>query len=425
MMDIKEKSRVLANGVPLYSYRLPHTHSFVISVFLRAGCLFESENESGITHLFEHMVFRSINSSYGGRLYSTLDRYGLDFNATTYNEMVHFYISGVPSSFRVASEIISRVFDPISVSAAEFGAERDRIKAELREADERTSFASFARRCVWSGGPLSQSILGTASSVSRISRARLEKFRRRIVTAASGFVYVSGSFNDEDEHYLSGLVGEKDVSAGVRFENIAPVPENFGHRGPVVFHKNAGFTKLRMSFDIDMSRITPPELDLLHDMIFGGNDSPMFTELSERLGLFYDIDSSTERYNNIGVMHFTYELRSSRLYEALERTVELLRSFKQKEPSEERCMRIGYVEGADVLLDDPHELAFTLAYENHIGGLSYSGLEERKRAYSAVSAGRLLDVAREVLQAENATVIVFGKRTAIDVGKIKEIINKL
>ena len=88
-------------------------------------------------------------------------------------------------------------------------------------------------------------------------------------------------------------------------------------------------------------------------------------------------------------------------------------------------MRIGYVEGADVLLDDPHELAFTLAYENHIGGLSYSGLEERKRAYSCVSAGRLLDVAREVLRAENATVIVFGKRTAIDVGKIKEIINKL
>ena len=88
-------------------------------------------------------------------------------------------------------------------------------------------------------------------------------------------------------------------------------------------------------------------------------------------------------------------------------------------------MRVGYVEGADVLLDDPHELAFTLAYENHICGLSYKGLEERKRAYAGVSAHRLLEVAREVLRPENATVVIFGNRSIIDADKIISIINLL
>ncbi len=425
MTELVERATTLENGVLLYSYSLPHTHSFVISVFLRAGCLFESESESGITHLFEHMVFRNVNASYSGKLYSLLDRYGLDFNATTYNEMVHFYISGVPSSFRVAAEIISRVFDPINISATEFSAERDRIKAEIREADERSSFAAFARRCAWGETSLAMSILGTSGTVSRISRLRLEEYRRRIMTSSSSFVYLSGRFTDEDKRYLSSLVAVKSLLRGQFTENIAPVPQKFGRRGPQVFVKRSTFTKLRINFDVDMSRITPPELDLLHDMIFGGNDSPMFTELSERLGLFYDIDSNTERYNNIGLLHFTFELRAARLYEALERTVELLHSVKLQEPQEERCMRVGYVEGADVLLDDPHELSFTLAYENHISGLSYSGLEERKCAYAGVSGLRLLKVAQEVLRPENATVVIFGNKASIDVDKIINIMKNI
>ena len=42
----------------------------------------------------------------GGELYSTLDKYGIDFNATTYNELVQFYISGAKENFSVAAEII-------------------------------------------------------------------------------------------------------------------------------------------------------------------------------------------------------------------------------------------------------------------------------------------------------------------------------
>lgn len=420
-----EECRFLENNIALYSYRLMHTHSFVISVFVRAGCLFESENESGITHLFEHIVFRNINTAYGGKLYTILDRYGLDFNATTYNEMVHFFISGVPSSFTVAAEIISHVLDPINIPGADYNAERDRIKAEIREADERTSFSAYARRCVYAGTSLARSILGTAGTVSRITARRLEGYRGRIISDRNVFLYLCGRWEDSDADYLASLFGKKQIASSPLVENNAPVPENFSHRGPLVFHKRATFTKIRIGFDIDMSEVKAPELDLLHDMIFGGNGSPMFTELSEKMGLFYEIDSATERYNNIASLHFSFEIRGAKLYEALTKTIELLRRFKTEVQSEERLMRVGYVEGADVLLDDPHELAFTFAYEKHIAGADYTSLEDRKRAYASVSAERLKDVARLVLRPEGVTVVVYGDKTKIDPSKIKEIINTL
>ena len=420
-----EESRFLENNIALYSYRLMHTHSFVISVFVRAGCLFESENESGITHLFEHIVFRNINAAYGGKLYSVLDRYGLDFNATTYNEMVHFFISGVPSSFSVAAKIISHVLDPINIPSSDYNAERDRIKAEIREADERTSFSAYARRCVYAGTPLARSILGTAGTVSKISQRRLENYRQRILSDKNVFLYLCGRWSDSDADYLASLFGEKRIAEAPLVENVAQVPENFRHRGPLVYHKRATFTKIRIGFDVDMSEVTAPELDLLHDMIFGGNDSPMFTELSEKMGLFYEIDSATERYNNIASLHFSFEIRGARLYEALDKTIELLRRFKTEIQSEERLMRVGYVEGADVLLDDPHELAFTFAYEKHVAGADYRGLEDRKRAYASVSAERLREVARLVLRPEGSVVVVFGDKAKIDASRIKEILSTL
>ncbi len=420
-----EECRYLENGIPLYSYSLAHTHSFVISLFVRAGCVFESEQESGITHLFEHMVFRNINAAYDGKLYSTLDRYGLDFNATTYNEMVHFFISGVPSAFRVAAEIISHVLDPISISTVDYNSERDRIKAEIREADERTSFSAYSRRCVYAGTSLARSILGTAGSVSRISQTRLENYRKRIITDGNVFLYLCGRWETNDADYVSSLFGQKKIGTSCGIENIAPVPANFGHRGPLVFQKRASFTKIRIGFDVDMTEVAAPELDLLHDMILGGNDSPMFTQLSEKMGLFYEIDSATERYNNIGSLHFSFEVRGAKLYEALIKTVELLRKFKEQVQSEERLMRAGYVEGADVLLDDPYELAFTFAYENHIAGADYMSLEDRKTAYLSISAERLREVASKVLCPERTTVVVFGDKTKIEQEKIKEIFSLL
>ena len=88
---MEEKRTVAKNGIPVYSFTNEKSHSFYISMFLKAGCMYEREDESGITHFLEHVVIRNINKLMDGRLYRELDKYGLEFNASTYSEMVQFY----------------------------------------------------------------------------------------------------------------------------------------------------------------------------------------------------------------------------------------------------------------------------------------------------------------------------------------------
>ena len=80
-----EHSRELKNGIKLYSYRNEHQSGFFISLFIKAGNMYESDSEAGITHFFEHIAIRNVNKLYSWKLYSELDKLGLEFNASTFS----------------------------------------------------------------------------------------------------------------------------------------------------------------------------------------------------------------------------------------------------------------------------------------------------------------------------------------------------
>ncbi len=419
-----ERKTVAENGIPIYSLTNEHSHSFFISLFLKSGSMYEGGGERGITHFLEHAVIRNINKLMDGGLYPALDRHGMEFNASTYSEMVQFYISGSTACFRHAADIISLVLSPIVLGREDVDAERSRIKAEIREADDRTSLASFTSSEVWRGTSLEHSITGTLGSVSRITARRLEEYRRRVFTSDNLFVYVTGNADNDNLSYLKEVIGRKDVYSGEKHENIAPVPDRFGMRDGAVRLKNADFTKIRYTYDIDMSRVSSPEIDLLYDIVLGGYASDVFIELSEKRGLFYDLGGSVERYSNIATFTFSYEVRENRLYEAAALMRELLDGYCRDILPEDRCMRAGYVDNAYMLYDDTRELNFTFAYDNHILGLGYSGIEQRRSRYAEVSAERLREVARTVFNRSGLTVTLKGKKKSVDLDRLSEIIFK-
>ena len=419
----KEQSRVTKNGVSIYDYKNPNINSFYISLFIRAGSM--HEEMSGITHFFEHAAIRNVGALMDGGLYATLDRQGMEFNASTYSEMVQFYITGATVNFDLAAEIIAKLLSPILLSASEIKTERERIKAEIREGDDSTSLSTFAGNIVHEGTSLARTITGTLGGVEKITKTRLEEYRRSVMTKNNIFFYVTGNFDDSNLKKLASEIEKYDVGEGSKNENIAPVPASFGKREQHVHLKNADFTMLRFSFDMDMSRMTIAESDLLYDMLLGGYNSRFFIEMSEKRGLFYDISGSSERYNNIGTLVFSFEVRGGSVYDAVETAVNLLREFKETTPDESTMMKAGYVTNAGLLYDEPRELNFTLAYDNHIMSAGYKSVEERAERYKAVTPERIREVAEAIFRPENLTLALKGNKKKIDLTKLEEIIRKL
>ena len=421
-----EKVRKTKNGVPIYSYKNPALHSFYISAFIKAGCMYEDERYAGITHFLEHALIRNVNKLYGMQLYSLLDRYGIEFNASTYSEMVQFYVSGGSVNFGTGADIISKILYPITLDKDEIDAERKRIKAEIRESDDKNSLASFTGKIVFEGTSLASSIVGTNSAIDRISAHRLEEYRKKISTPSNIFFYVTGSFTDAELDTLASLIEGADILPDREIrDNTAPVPQKFGKRDADVYVKNADYTMLRFTFDIDMKRVGFAECDLLYDVLLSGYDSPLFIEMSEKKGLFYDINGALERYSNIGTLNFSFELKGKNLIPAVEMAVDILNRIKQGDGVSRECMKAGYVDNAYMLSDDPRELNFTFSYDNHIMNSKYKSVEERRARYEKITESDVCRAAREIFRPCNLTLTVKGERKSIDTEGIKEILRRL
>ena len=419
---MSEKLYVTKNGIKIYSYRNENAHSFFVSMYLRAGSMFEREEDSGITHFLEHVAIRNVNALMGDKLYALLDKYGLSFNASTASEMVQFYVSGSPKYFAIGANIIASVLSPISLSKDGISVERERIKAEIREADEKNTLAAFANSVAFEDTSLSRSILGTNKTVSRITGARLERYRREVMNSGNVFFYVTGSFTDKDIEALAGEIELKDVPKGEERENLAPVPKSFGQRCPEAHIKNGDFTMLRLTFDVDMTKVKPQALDIIYDMLVSGNNSRLFYELSETRGIVYDINGFVDKYKNLGILAFYYEVKEDKLYEALELTLSILASAKNEIPREDSCMKAIYVDNAPMLLDDPCELNFTFGHGNHIIGNNYKNIADQQIAYDEITPVMLRDAMKVVFAPENLTVAVKGKKRKIDKARLDKII---
>ena len=419
----KEITVIAKNGIKIHSYRNSATHGFYISLFLRAGSMYESENECGITHFLEHALIRNVNTIMNGELYPTLDRLGIEFNASTYSEMVQFYISGASEKFSFGSEIASLLLAPIALSKSEFYAERERIKAEIRESDDRTSLSSFANGIVYEGTSLARPILGTLGGVSKISLAKLEEYRKSVFSPENVFFYVTGNFTDADIQNMASLIGKAPLSSLPGRTNYAPVPLGFGKRKADVYIKNADFTMVRFNFDLDMSKLTMGVVDLIYDILLGGYNSKLFIEMSEKRGLFYDLNGAVEKYSNIGGFTFSFEVRSGSVYDAIENTLLILKELKGTELTEDGCMKAGYVDNGKLLYDDNRELNFTFAYDCHVMGATYSDIEQRAASYSAITPEAIRSAAFKIFKTENLTLAIKGNKKKIDAVRIKELLS--
>ena len=85
-------------------------------------------------------------------------------------------------------------------------------------------------------------------------------------------------------------------------------------------------------------------------------------------------------------------------------------------------MKAGYVDNSPMLLDDPRELNFTFAYDNHVMDLGYSCVEHRATVYDAVTPERLAECAQEIFTLDNLTLTLKGRRKSISEQRIRELL---
>ena len=403
-----EWKHTCANGIRVFGEMNAHLHGFCIGIYILGGSMYEGPQDNGITHLFEHCVFRNLKKRYDRDFYELLTRHGLSFNATTYKEFVSFEISGLPAGLPFAAELLERIFLPFDLSAEEYRTEKQRIKAEIREESEPTTLSYLLNQKAWSGTTLERTISGTCGGVERISRKRLAAFREGFLVPGNMLVYLTGKVPEGELDRLLSAVERIPVFPGPVRDNTAPVPADFGNRPPVVHKKSDSYHYIAMAFDMDNARFPAGIRDLLYSVLFEGEDALFYQQMSERTALVYGVDSTLEQYRNISKLSFRFEIARRNIPAALKELRSVFRMLRQGQFSFENCLQKQLTKW-ELMRDDPCALNWSMAYENHIlGAEPVEPEKERFGRYAGITKEDLMSAAGEIFRPENLTFAVKG-----------------
>lgn len=144
-----EEKIVSKNGVPVFCEFNQHLHSAKLGLYIRCGAMYEEFKNNGITHFFEHVIFRNINKLMGMNLYKLLDRNAVEFNAVTYKEFMNLYFVFSTESLDFVLEIFEHIFEEICLTPHEIETERNIIKSEIYEEDDKSSLGYLAEQEIW------------------------------------------------------------------------------------------------------------------------------------------------------------------------------------------------------------------------------------------------------------------------------------
>ena len=81
----------LDNGLTVLVKEMPGTRVATVQIWVKAGSVYESADEAGITHFIEHMIFKGTDTRGPGELAGAIERVGGQVNAYTSYEYTVYH----------------------------------------------------------------------------------------------------------------------------------------------------------------------------------------------------------------------------------------------------------------------------------------------------------------------------------------------
>ncbi len=413
------------NGVNIYALPNPNLRSFCLSLYIRAGSFYETEKDNGIGHLFEHAVFRNIKRKYPN-FYEESALHGVDLQGRTYKEFIQFEITGPSCEFEFAADILCSIFDEIKLDKNEFDKEKKRIKAEIREGDERSSIYYYFNQLVWKGTQAEKSVLGYCRVLDSVSVKKLNEYRKECFSKDNFFIYITGNFSDKDIELLKIKTEELDLSQKeIKRSNTVTLNNDFFNRRIKINIKNDTWYYISIGFDFDNTKHPQGVIDILYGVLFNCDKALMYKYLSEDNPIIYSYDSTQEQYDNVGNIYFKFEVDKTCIEEAIAVVVEMLNDVKVGKFNFEVTL-FSEKYHIETELDSPSDLNWSLAYYNHIlKADSNNPCDKLRTRFDNVTKEQVIEAAKEIFRTKNMTVAVKGKKKNINTENIEEILKKL
>lgn len=401
----------LDNGLRILSSTMPHTRSVSIGFFIGVGSRFEDEEENGISHFLEHMLFKGTEKRPTAReIAVTIEGVGGAINATTGRELTSYWVKVPQGHLALAIDLLVDMLQHSKLEEGEIERERrviiEEINMMLDFPDDWVHL--LLDQLVWPGHPLGRDVTGTKESVSKIDRERMSRYLACHYQPANTVISVAGEI--EHQEVVEELSSALESWLGKEREAYLPVEEAQCEPRLCLGYRETEQAHLALSLQgIPRSHPDRFNLQLLNTVLGQGMSSRLFLEVREKRGLAYSISSYVNHLHDTGSIGVSAGVDPRRIETALEAILgELDRLRREPVPAEELKKVKEFMKGHLLLqMEDSFAVASWLGRQEILEDRVLT-VDEVLAAIDGVTAGDIHRVASERFREEGLNLAVVG-----------------
>jgi predicted Zn-dependent peptidase len=411
----------LRNGLRVIGIQNPSVHSVGMCLLFRCATIDEPVGEEGSTHMLEHMFFRRSNGIPNEENYRRMNAIGTALHAITTRNSLSFDLSVLPESVDYALEILLDLFQDPKWSEADLLSERKVVRKQI-EFNGIPYFEKFCKSVIETGGLEYHSLMGTRSSIRRISLASLDEWRRRTIHPSNACLVVVGPF--DRSRMLESLRKFEESHAWKSAAIALPKPPHRPDENSIrILESRSGISDLYLSFQAPDN--AGMETEVLGVLLGDGIGSRLFSLLQERLTMTDDILVDYPIHGSGGSLDLLLSVDQKDLHGALSLLFKEIRRLAGTMTGEEvdgarRIVSLRWTQ----YLDSPQEYAIELGFRTFIEKQAISNVEEALQNLASMTRERLAGVARDLFRSDTLRLIVTSDSRKLKKSVLKELLNE-
>lgn len=374
-----------------------------------AGTRDEAENEQGMAHFVEHLIFKGTRKRKAWHILNRMENVGGDLNAYTNKEETVIYSAFLTEHFGRALELLADIVFHSTFPQNEIEKETEVIIDEIQSYEDTPSELIFDdfEDMIFRNHPLGRNILGRPDLLKKFRSEDAMAFTSRFYQPSNMVFFVLGDFNFQKiVRQVEKLLVDLPLVTVENQRTIPPlyVPEQ------LVVHKETHQAHVMIgSRGYNAYDDKRTALYLLNNILGGpGMNSRLNVSLRERRGLVYTVESNLTSYTDTGAFCIYFGTDPEDVDTCLKLTYKELKRMRDVKMTSSQLMaaKKQLIGQLGVASDNNENNALGMA-KTFLHYNKYESSESVFRRIEALTAEGLLEVANEMFAEEYLSTLIY------------------
>lgn len=343
----------LDNGLTAIVKEVPDCKVATVQIWVKAGSIYEDENEHGITHLIEHMIFKGTKTRGEGEVAAAIEEKGGRINAYTSYEYTVYHATLPARYWGTAMDVLGDAVLNSTFVPKELEREKKVVLEEVRMRNDRPQIKLFQNLIgtAYTKHPYRLPVIGTVASVSSFGRGDILRYMAKHYYPENFTVVVVGDVHAEKVISKVREIFGACKPHGAESEKLPAEPTQKKFR---LFNLEEDVNQSQLALAFPVSSFNDPDtpiIDVISGILGDGETSRLYNQLRNKQGLVYQIHASSFTPKYPGLLEITATLDHSKIKAALQATLTELFKLKYVLVDDDELERVKYNQESDFIFN--------------------------------------------------------------------------